>query len=498
MLTRLRVSGFKNLVDVEVRFGAFTCIAGANAVGKSNLFDAIQFLSLLADHKLDEAARSIRDEEHRQADVKSLFTRAGDAYGSTMSFDVDMIVPSVATDELGQQGKASITFLNYQVEIGYRQNADERRNLGELELLREDLRHIKLGSSAKHLRFPHRPDWRTSVILGRKTSPLISTLDEKKDDKAIVVLHQDGEARSGLNKRGRSYLRVARQLPRTLLSAGDADSPTVLCARAEMRRWELLQLEPSAMRGSDSLNQAPAIDSAGAHLAATLYSLARSPRLPGGAPDADAVYQQVSNRLADLLGEVRRVGVDVDERRELLTLFLEDRNRVTIPARSLSDGTLSFIALVLKQMEKRGQGLLCMEEPENGIHPRRIPAILDLLQDIAVDPEIPVDEANPLRQVIINTHSPAVVQQVPEESLIVADRVPALSKEGQQFHQLAFSVLPGSWRAKADPKASLITKGSLLAYLRPTARRNGSGKENGRAGFKRVVDSPFVQSLFDL
>ena len=65
MLTRLRVSGFKNLVDVEVRFGAFTCIAGANAVGKSNLFDAIQFLSLLADHKLDEAARSIRDEEHR-------------------------------------------------------------------------------------------------------------------------------------------------------------------------------------------------------------------------------------------------------------------------------------------------------------------------------------------------------------------------------------------------------------------------------------------------
>jgi len=26
MLTRLRVKGFKNLVDVEVRFGPFTCI----------------------------------------------------------------------------------------------------------------------------------------------------------------------------------------------------------------------------------------------------------------------------------------------------------------------------------------------------------------------------------------------------------------------------------------------------------------------------------------
>ena len=48
MLTRLKVSGFKNLVGVDVRFGPFTCIAGANGIGKSNLFDAIAFLGALA------------------------------------------------------------------------------------------------------------------------------------------------------------------------------------------------------------------------------------------------------------------------------------------------------------------------------------------------------------------------------------------------------------------------------------------------------------------
>ena len=42
MLTRFEVSGFKNLRDVVVDFGPFTCIAGPNGVGKSNLFDAIQ------------------------------------------------------------------------------------------------------------------------------------------------------------------------------------------------------------------------------------------------------------------------------------------------------------------------------------------------------------------------------------------------------------------------------------------------------------------------
>lgn len=58
MLNRLKVSGFKNLMDVDIRFGPFTCIAGPIAVGKSNLFDAIRFLSALADRpSLAERAR---------------------------------------------------------------------------------------------------------------------------------------------------------------------------------------------------------------------------------------------------------------------------------------------------------------------------------------------------------------------------------------------------------------------------------------------------------
>lgn len=52
MATRLVVRGFKNL-DVDVRFGPFTCIAGPNGVGKSNVFDAIALLSALAGSRFD-------------------------------------------------------------------------------------------------------------------------------------------------------------------------------------------------------------------------------------------------------------------------------------------------------------------------------------------------------------------------------------------------------------------------------------------------------------
>lgn len=56
VLTRLQVDGFKNLGGVDLRFGPFTCVAGPNGVGKSNLFDAIGFLAALASRPLAEAS----------------------------------------------------------------------------------------------------------------------------------------------------------------------------------------------------------------------------------------------------------------------------------------------------------------------------------------------------------------------------------------------------------------------------------------------------------
>ncbi|MFN5729620.1 MAG: AAA family ATPase [Pseudanabaena sp.] len=120
MLTRLKVSGFKNLIDVDIRFSPFTCIAGANGVGKSNLFDAIQFLSALSNNSLIEAARSIRDEGGKSSDVRSLFHRVGNEYDTEMSFEAEMIISSHGTDDLGQEAKASSTILRYILIIAYR------------------------------------------------------------------------------------------------------------------------------------------------------------------------------------------------------------------------------------------------------------------------------------------------------------------------------------------------------------------------------------------
>jgi predicted ATPase len=483
VLTRLKVSGFKNLVDVDVRFGPFTCVAGANGVGKSNLFDAIRFLSALADNTLIDAALSVRSDDERSGDVHSLFHCIGDQYDNEMSFEVEMIVPHSGLDDLGQVAEASITFLRYSLVLAYREGGFGNGFSGGfqtsgLEITKEELTHITQGDARKNLLFKHSAQWRKSVILGERRVPhFISTaLDE--DRKRVIRQHQDG------GSSGRPLSRLAVNLPRTVLSAASAaESPTALMARREMQSWRLLQLEPSALRRPDEFTSPDRLGMSGSFLAHTLYRLAHS------SADPDQIYSQVASRLSELIENVRKVWVDPDEKRRLYTLYLTHHDLTTHPARALSDGTLRFLALSVLELDPQEQGLLCLEEPENGIHPKRIPAILKLLEEIATDVSQAVGDYNPLRQVIINTHSPAVVQQVPDDSLLIADVVNDMIS-GRRFKRASFSYLPDTWRQKAqdDPEdwSNLLSRGNLLAYLtqtKPESQRD------------RVIDRHDLQPL---
>lgn len=491
MLTRLRVSGFKNLVDVDVRFSSFTCIAGVNGVGKSNLFDAIRFLSALADLPLIEAALLVRDESGKTGDVRSLFHRIGEHYADKMSFEAEMIIPEEGIDNLGQKAKATITFLKYSIQLAYRED-EGLRSLGKLELLKEELVRINQTDANKHLLFDHKANtWRKSVIKGRRVPPFISTENEGADK--VIKLHQDG-------RQGRPLARSAANLPRTVLSVTNAaESPTALLARQEMQSWQLLQLEPSSLRQPDEFTAPTQLKTDGSHLAATLYHLAgqrqyqeqNSVSSKEKIEIKDKVYAQVANRLSELLDDVDRVWVDRDDRRELLTLMVKSKDGTIHPARSLSDGTMRFLALVVLELDPQAHGLLCLEEPENGIHPERIPKILRLLQDIATDVEEPSGFDNPLHQVIINTHSPAVVQQIPDDTLLVAE-LKEMVTDGKRYKRVCFSCLPETWRHKKvleTEKVNIVSKGKLLSYLNPVSRLENNVEHNQKSPIDKTIKS---------
>jgi len=460
MLTRLKVKGFKNLADVDVSFGPFTCIAGANGVGKSNLFDAITFLSALANRPLMEAAKSIRNDRTRSTDIRSLFLKHGDEHLDEMSFEAEMLVPPKGQDDLGQTAEASITFLRYSLSLGYRREG-EASSAERLEVKREALEHINIGDAPSQLLFPRNQAWLKSVVFGRRTGSFLSTVGHGEDRR--IKLHQDG-------RKGRAREALAVSLPRTVLSSTNAqESPTALLARREMQSWRLLQLEPSALRNSDPFNAPVHVGADGSHLAATLHNLAGREGTNGnGRGDASSVYFKVANRLSSLVENISKVLVDEDKKRELYTLQIRDREHNLHAARALSDGTLRFLALAILEQDPDAQGLLCFEEPENGIHPERISSMLAILRDLCVDTEEAVGDENPMRQVIVNTHSPAVVGLIEDEDLLVAEPHEMIV-ENDRCRTVAYRWLNDTWRHKAWPKIQTVSRGVLSAYLNPFA-----------------------------
>lgn len=98
----------------------------------------------------------------------------------------------------------------------------------------------------------------------------------------------------------------------------------------------------------------------------------------------------------------------------------------SIPASRLSDGTLRYLCLLAILLDPNPPALICLEEPELGLHPDILPHLTDLLV-----------EASERTQLIVTTHSQMIVDSLSEqpESVLVCEKhhgqtkIERLSKE---------------------------------------------------------------------
>jgi len=87
----------------------------------------------------------------------------------------------------------------------------------------------------------------------------------------------------------------------------------------------------------------------------------------------------------------------------MIEVFLQEGG-VEIPASRLSDGTLRFLCLLAVLCHPTPPPLVCIEEPELGLHPDMMPEVADLLR-----------EASERCQLIVTTHSSALIDAFTHE-----------------------------------------------------------------------------------
>jgi predicted ATPase len=176
--------------------------------------------------------------------------------------------------------------------------------------------------------------------------------------------------------------------------------PHLTALSRELQSWYFYYFEPrERMRATSSVKEVRHIGLMGEELAAFLNTLKnRDPRQ----------YADVEKAMHSLVPSVTGIRTGVNKFGEVeLSL---DEGRISMPARVISEGTLRVLGLLALSGVQEPPAVIGFEEPENGVHPRRIRDIAKLLVNRSL---------SGTTQIVVTTHSPILPDHVKPESLFV-------------------------------------------------------------------------------
>lgn len=126
-------------------------------------------------------------------------------------------------------------------------------------------------------------------------------------------------------------------------------------------------------------------------------------------------FRQLEKDLNACLSDFYSIAIPAENGKLRLKLFADQEEENFFWAEELSEGVLYFLALLCIVHQPNPPKLLLLEEPEKGIHPRRISEVVRFIQQLAEDKGI---------QVIMTTHSPIVLEEFAYdlESIFVFDK----------------------------------------------------------------------------
>jgi len=371
MIKRIKVRNFLSLRDVNVELRSTNALVGPNMSGKSNLIECLKFLQEAVNR------RTVGD---NVSALQEAFSRRG----------------------------------------GFKEVAWK----GETE------EHITLELTAELLepraRSPQSYNYEFSVRLGEYAFPVVETerltLDGAGKTETIL------DARAGkerLLQRGEEAL---RENPQNTLGLGLEMWTDRRFACSEfsdfIKSWRFYNLVPALMRESNPPSPEEHLTEHGENLSAWLLTLQTHTeefrRIKQACRDVlpgldEILFQPVPAKtpIAYTSGSSPTLGSAESAKISIGSSEKYFKNPINLSR--MSDGELAFLALMslILAPEELAPPLLCIEEPENHLHPRLLEILVEILNQRQT-------ELGPKTfQIIITTHSPLLLDKLSIDDLIV-------------------------------------------------------------------------------
>ena len=389
MLKRVRIKGYKSLTDVETTLKPLTVLFGANASGKSNFLDALQLLSKLA------TSRTLKEAFAPPYRGKPL---------ESFSFGDQGLKGLVAQNHLRFSIEADLQLSDAVVESVEREIRDVRRPGGDPSSnASNDRPKVRERDLRYRIEVEMLPKSGVLRVANESLTALTQAGEPSKSRMPFVEV-ESGKLRLRQERQGhpRYYDRL---LDHSILSMPHytPHHPHVVAAQRELASWLFFYFEPrERMRAANPVKEATHMGPMGEDLAAFLNTL----------KTADArQYQGIERALGLLVPNIDGIDVDVSDLGEVELRLRE--GGVSMPAGVLSEGTLRMLGLLALAGVGKPPALVGFEEPENGVHPRRVELVAELFR---------TRKHLGQGQYIVTTHSPILPDLLPKECLFAVRR----------------------------------------------------------------------------
>jgi predicted ATPase len=357
--TEVDITGFRSVRDLHLPLRRLTVLVGANGVGKTNLYRALELLHAAA-------IGTLADEIALEGGLGAIFWAGGRNLTEDGHFD-----PAYRAD-------------------GYRRGEGPAR--------------LKLGISLELDDFSPRyaieigfPDRKTSAAFALEAQVKAERLDFAERGKRVVLLERNGAAAWRRDAEGRRQPIDEPLLASEVALANLAGTPEIDAVRQSLAAWRFFHGfrtdRGSPLRAPCRAVTAPLLAADGSNLAAVFATLRHIRQ----------ETQDIDEAIDSAFPGAELVVPMPDRFASFGMIFPETPKRV-FEAHELSDGTLHFLALMGALLSYRLPPFVALNEPETSLHPDLLPALARMIARAAERTQIwVVTHSRPLAEALAET-----------------------------------------------------------------------------------------------
>src|SRR6266851_994020 len=172
----------------------------------------------------------------------------------------------------------------------------------------------------------------------------------------------------------------------------NTEYPHVFAAGEGLRSLQFFHFNPTALRQPSSTRSPQTLASDGKNIASTLFRMQEEDKF---------ALRDGSRDIANLVPGGLKIRIERDKIGDRYMMYAEMTDKRVFSSQVLSDGTLRLLALATLKNDPQFHGILCLEEPENGVSPLHMETMARLLRKMATALQDAKNLKEPLRQVLI-------------------------------------------------------------------------------------------------